>query len=219
MRTVKHEPGPFPIETGMCLINPNLPLADGSYSSVPNWHPFVVVETSEQEGEPWVTMVMARTLHDRSKLDRFQSALEITNPRPPMDGAKFRPQYTDTANVIRIPEKELFHGGTEHCAVYGDKLADFQTQAIQEAVKENAKSPWATLTDVPKLRDTFKPRPKADRTVQDDKQTYRSGDQSLFDNTQKSTKIQGRIWGTGTRPVPDIAAPPDEHTLSSPVDD
>lgn len=160
-KTTKHEePGPWPIEIGMCIINSNMPLADGVYPTEPNFHPFVVLNKlrHKETGERYLELCMARTLHNPEKLTRISSAVEITEPCPPMDLPERRRQYMDAACILYVRENEFFKGHSEHCSVHGEKLCSHQIAVLQEAVQANRNKPWSTRKVIKDLPVRFTPR-------------------------------------------------------------
>ena len=157
MKTTKHpENKAVKLEPGMCIVDRKLPLGDGTYVNRPNFHPFVIVgEGVSRSGTEYVELVMGRTLfNDRenkdrsSKLERFSTALEITDPCPPMDTVERRRQYIDTAQTMVIPKSALYKSDTlEICATRGDKLSDEQMSEIKKAVHDSKFTRWAHKAD------------------------------------------------------------------------
>lgn len=168
MNTVKHttKGQPLPLEPGMCIIEPNLPFGDGQQSNRPNFHPFIIIGKTETA----VTMVMARTLHDPSKLQRIWGAREINDPCPPMEPKDDRRQYYDATQVLHVSPSFLINSTQlEVCAHgHGWKLSEQQTREIQDEISQTQKrSTYCTERYYPPMNDK-RPMPSVTCETQHD---------------------------------------------------
>ena len=142
MKTIRHsQPGYFSTPTGTCFIKDDLPLPDGTRFSVPNRHPFIVIN----ELDDAVECVMARTLHcEREGKDmrhklRYDENVEILDPHPPMETKETRGQYVNTQGIVIIPKRVLYEAtDVRICADGGYRLNQKDVERLKKTAMYQA---------------------------------------------------------------------------------